>query len=92
MSALPRRTWCSLLQTTGNPPRSTTIRAKALVTRRLRPFTLDGKLIHHVGLPWHWGYMGVSVGAIANDLTSLVGDPNVSMHEGKALMVNLEKA
>ena len=28
----------------------------------------------------------------ANDLTALVGDPNVSMHEGKALMVNVEKA
>ena len=68
------------------------IRAKALVTRRVRPFTLDGKLIHHIGLPWHWGYMGVSVGDIVNDLTSLVGDPNVSMHEGKALMVSVEKA
>ena len=68
------------------------IRAKALVTGRVRPFTLDGKLIHHVGLPWHWGYMGVSTGDIVNDLTSLVGDPNVSMHEGKALMVNVEKA
>ncbi len=55
-------------------------------------FTLDGKLIHHIGLPWHWGYMGVSVGDIVNDLTSLVGDPNVSMHEGKALMANIEKA
>jgi len=67
------------------------IRAKALVTRRIRPFTLDGKLIHHIGLPWHWGYMGISTGDIVNDLTSLVGDPNVSMHEGKALMVNVEK-
>jgi hypothetical protein len=36
--------------------------------------------------------MGVSVGDIVNDLTSLVGDPNVSMHEGKALMVSVEKA
>ena len=68
------------------------IRAKALVTSRVRPFMLDGKQIHHIGLPWHWGYMGVSVGDVVNDLTSLVGDPNVSMHEGKALMVNVEKA
>jgi len=68
------------------------IRAKALVTRRIRPFMLDGQQYHHIGLPWHWGYMGISTGDVVNDLTSLVGDPNVSMHEGKALMVNVEKA
>ena len=68
------------------------IRAKALVTGRVRPFTIDGKLVHHIGLPWHWGYMGISVGDVVNDLTSLVADPNVSMHEGKALMFNVEKA
>jgi formate dehydrogenase major subunit len=69
-----------------------TIHAKALVTGRVRPFKLDGKPVHHVGLPWHWGYMGISVGDIVNDLTALVGDPNVSMHEGKALMCNVEKS
>ena len=36
------------------------IRAKALVTRRIRPFRIDGKTVHHVGMPWHWGYKGVS--------------------------------
>jgi len=34
------------------------IRAKALVTRRMRPFQIDGKTIHHVGLPWHWATRG----------------------------------
>src|SRR5262249_36748709 len=32
------------------------IRAKALVTRRIRPFRLRERTVHHVGLPWHWGY------------------------------------
>ena len=36
------------------------ITAKALVTRRMRPMTVAGKTIHHVGLPWHWGYQGSS--------------------------------
>ena len=68
------------------------IRAKALVTRRLRPFRIDGHVIHQVGMPWHWGYEGVVTGDVVNELTSLVGDPNVSIHEGKAFVCNVEKA
>ena len=69
-----------------------TIRAKALVTGRMRPFVIDGKKIHHVGMPWHWGYQGISTGDVVNDLSALIADPNVSMHEGKAFVVNVEKA
>jgi formate dehydrogenase major subunit len=66
------------------------IRARALVTRRMRPFTIDGKTVHHVGMPWHWGYQGVVTGAVANDLSAMVGDPNVSIHEAKAFVCNVE--
>jgi formate dehydrogenase major subunit len=72
-------------------PRSQ-IRAKALVTRRLRPFTIDGKVVHQVGMPWHWGYEGVVTGDVVNELTPLVGDPNVTIHEGKAFVCNVERA
>jgi formate dehydrogenase major subunit len=68
------------------------VRAKALVTRRLRPFTISGKPVHHVGMPWHWGYEGLAKGDIVNELTAMVGDPNVSMHEGKTFVCNVEKA
>jgi formate dehydrogenase major subunit len=68
------------------------VRAKALVTRRMRAFTIDGKTVHHVGMPWHWGYEGLSTGDAANELTALIGDPNVSIHEGKAFVCNVEKA
>jgi formate dehydrogenase major subunit len=68
------------------------IKAKALVTHRLRPFNIGGKLVHHVGMPWHWGYQGLVTGDAVNELTSLVGDPNVSIHEGKAFVCNVEKA
>ena len=68
------------------------IRAKALVTRRMRPFTIEGKVVHQVGMPWHWGYEGLSKGDIVNELTALVGDPNVSIHEGKTFVCNVEKA
>jgi len=67
------------------------IQAKALVTRRLQPLQVAGKTIHHVGLPWHWGYQGVVTGSVVNDLTLLVGDPNVSIHEGKCFVCNVAK-
>ena len=67
------------------------ITAKALVTRRMRPMTVAGKTIHHVGLPWHWGYQGLVTGSVTNDLSLMVGDPNVSIHESKAFVCNVEK-
>jgi formate dehydrogenase major subunit len=68
------------------------VRGKALVTRRLRPFTIAGRVVHHLGMPFHWGYQGLVVGDAANELTALVGDPNVSIHEAKAFVCNVEKA
>jgi len=68
------------------------IRARALVTNRIGVMTIAGKQIHHVGMPWHWGWQGLAVGDVVNDLTSWVGDPNVSIHEGKAFVCNVEKA
>jgi formate dehydrogenase major subunit len=62
------------------------IRAKALVTRRIRPFVIDGRTIHHVGMPWHWGYKGIVTGDVVNDLAALVGDPNVTIHEAKVFV------
>jgi formate dehydrogenase major subunit len=65
----------------------------AMVTPRFKPFKIDGKTVHQVGMPWHWGYAGGYVtGAIANDLTPNVGDANTSIPEYKAYLVNVEKA
>jgi formate dehydrogenase major subunit len=68
------------------------ITAKALVTARMRPMTIGGKTVHHVGLPWHWGYQGLVTGSVTNDLSLMVGDPNVTIHESKAFVCNVEKA
>jgi formate dehydrogenase major subunit len=67
------------------------IRAKALVTRRIRPFKLKDRTVHHVGLPWHWGYKGIAKGDVVNNLSALVGDPNVTIHEGKVFVCNVTK-
>ena len=61
-----------------------------MVTRRLRPLKSSGRRVHQIGMPFHWGYAGETVGGNANDLTSLVADPNVSMHEGKVFACEVE--
>jgi formate dehydrogenase major subunit len=60
------------------------IEARAMVTKRMKPLKVEGAIRHQIGLPIHWGYAGEVTGAIANDLTSLITEPNVSMHEAKA--------
>jgi len=44
-----------------------------------------------VGMPWHWGYKGISKGDVVNDLSALVGDPNVTIHEAKVFVCRVEK-
>jgi len=66
------------------------IECKALVTRRLRAFNIQGRRVHHAGMPWHWGYRGIVTGDVVNSLTPLLGDPNVSIHEGKAFMCQVQ--
>jgi formate dehydrogenase major subunit len=50
----------------------------------MRPLRVDGRLMHQVGLPYHWGYSGGGPGDSTNDLGVLSGDPNVSIQESKA--------
>jgi formate dehydrogenase major subunit len=65
------------------------VEARALVTPRLRPLRVGRRMVHVVGMPWHFGYMGIASGDIANTLSAMVGDPNVSIHEAKAFTCNL---
>jgi len=66
------------------------VQARVLVTRRMRPMWIDGRRVHQVGLPYHWGYKGVSTGDIANDLLAISEEPNVRIMETKALVCNIE--
>ncbi len=69
--------------------RRAAIEARAMVTKRVRPLRVNGVEVHQVAIPFHWGFAGETVGSIANDLTSILTDPNVSMHEAKAFVVNV---
>jgi len=66
------------------------VECKALVTRRMQPFQVMGRTVHQVGMPFHWGYRGVVTGGVTNELASLVADPNVTIHEAKVFMCQVE--
>ncbi len=67
--------------------------AKAIVSERIKPFTVMGETIHQVGIPWHFGWVFPKDGGdSANLLTPSVGDPNTGIPETKAFMVNVRKA
>jgi len=69
------------------------IKAVAVVTRRIRPLRVNGKTVHHVGIPIHWGFKGLAKnGYLANTLTPFVGDANTQTPEFKSFLVNIEKA
>jgi formate dehydrogenase major subunit len=65
------------------------IEARALVSRRIRPMHLNGKVVHQIGLPYHFGSAGLVRGGAANDLLSISGEPNVTIMEAKALTCNI---
>ena len=67
------------------------VAAVAVVTSRFKPFQIDGRTVHEVGLPWHWGYAGLATGDSANDLTPHVGDANTMMPEYKAFLCDVRK-
>jgi formate dehydrogenase major subunit len=69
------------------------IETLALVTVRLRPLQINGKKIYQVGIPIHWGFVGIKTGDhwIANALTPFVGEATTRTPEFKAFLVNIEK-
>ncbi len=62
----------------------TAVEARVLVTERVRPLRLQGRTIHQVGIPYHWGPNGLSVGDAGNELLPVSLDPNVNIQEAKA--------
>jgi len=67
--------------------------AACVVTKRMKALDVNGKKVHHVGIPIHWGFKGVTQnGYLANALTPFVGDANSQTPEYKAFLVNIEKA
>jgi len=71
-------------------PRSA-IEARAMVTPRIKPLHVNGRTLHQIGLPIHFGYTGEVTGSSENELTAMMLDANVSMHEAKAFVCQIAK-
>lgn len=68
------------------------IKAYAMVTKRYKPFTVRGKKVHQLGMPWNFGYKGYAKGDIANRLTPHIGDANTMIPEYKAFLCDIRRA
>jgi formate dehydrogenase major subunit len=66
------------------------IEARVMVTDRVKPLRVQGRTIHQVGLPYHWGQRGHVTGDTVNDLFSLALDPNVHIQEVKAATCDVQ--
>ncbi len=64
-----------------------------LASNRIKSLDIAGVTdpVEVIGLPWHFGYQGIATGDSANVLTPNVGDPNTSIPEFKAFLVDIKK-
>ncbi|MFD7919320.1 formate dehydrogenase [Streptomyces sp. NPDC059740] len=60
------------------------VEARVMVTSRMAPLRLDGRTLHTIGLPYHWGPNGYTTGDAANELGHIALDPNAQIQEDKA--------
>jgi formate dehydrogenase major subunit len=67
----------------------TAIEARVMVTDRIKPLDVQGRSVHQVGLPYHWGRRGIVTGDAANELTAVVLDLNVHISEYKTLTCDI---
>ena len=67
------------------------VEARAMVTGRVQQVKLNGRVVHQIGLPYHWGYKGLVKGGAANDLIAISEEPNVRIMETKALLCNVRR-
>ena len=71
----------------------TSVEARVLVTSRIPPLRVGKggrRVVHQIGLPYHWGSSGLVKGDSANELIAFVADPNVSIQESKALTADIQ--
>lgn len=80
---LTHRGWATLISARG------AIEARVLVTDRMKPLSVQGRTVHQIGMPYHWGPNGLSRGDAMNELSSIAMDPNVHIQEVKALTVDI---
>ena len=69
-------------------PRSE-IETRVLVTERMRTLRMGRRIVHQIGMPYHWGNRGLVTGDSTNELIAFGADPNSTIQESKALTGNI---
>jgi formate dehydrogenase major subunit len=75
--------WATLVSARG------AVEARVMVTDRMTPLRVDGRVIHTIGMPYHWGPNGLARGDSMNELSSMSLDPSSHIQEVKALTVDI---
>jgi formate dehydrogenase major subunit len=81
---LEHKGWATIVTARG------AVEARVLVTRRMQPLRIGGRVVHQIGLPYHWGPNGLTKGDATNELSAISLDPNVHIQEVKALTVDIQ--
>ena len=68
------------------------VEALACVTKRFKPFNINGKPVHEIGLVWQYGFKGYATGDSANRVTPHIGDANSFCPEYKAWLCDIRRA
>jgi formate dehydrogenase major subunit len=65
------------------------VEARVLVTDRIAPLRMRERVLHQIGLPYHFGANGLVTGDSTNDLLPVVLDPNVHIQESKVVTCDI---
>jgi formate dehydrogenase major subunit len=75
--------WATLVSARG------VVEARVMVTERMTPLTVDDRIIHQIGMPYHWGPNGYAKGDSMNELSAMTLDPSSHIQEVKSLAVDI---
>jgi formate dehydrogenase major subunit len=76
--------WCHVITS------RSAVQARAMVTERIRPLKVQGRVIHQIWMPYHFGSGGLARGDVMNDLLGIVVDPNVNIQESKVATCDVQ--
>jgi formate dehydrogenase major subunit len=81
---LEHREWATIVSARG------VVEARVMVTDRMTPLKVEGRTVHQIGMPYHWGPNGYARGDSMNELSAMSLDPSSHIQEVKALTVDVQ--
>jgi formate dehydrogenase major subunit len=66
------------------------VEARVMVTDRMAPLYIQGRTLHQIWMPYHWGSRGLVTGDSFNDLVGLALDSNVFIQESKVATCDIQ--